>query len=372
MKIHSLLFATIGVGILSCGSNETHEQAMLASRSTDSVKAEWLKPHETIIRLHIESEDPTTLLTEASITYNDGESGATVTMVADQLMTHPFQRDYSVDPCSSQTEVEIKVRAGDTVLVCRTLLPHLELDTRTQFNLSISPMHLRMISSWIESQTEGLQYQVSSLDSVFVGYYLDNSGAITPDYKSTSVAMVIETDGRHGKAVALSDKEGEWIFSTLGSSSGQVFGTLDGKACEGFLPQKGVRGDSLHCLIYNPTLHIAEGALSEKDGYALCRKLNVSSRKETIRRNDMRNAYDLRIGAYVPSASEMARLFYYQNGYFKTGITGQGFKPLKGAYLTSSESGADTYYSFDFDQGALSGHNSKRYTPLKIRLYYIF
>lgn len=73
---------------------------------------------------------------------------------------------------------------------------------------------------------------VQRVDSVEVGHYLQKDGGICPQRDSNSIAMVVETDGRHGKAVALRDSEGRYCYSGKVLTSGKTFQTIDGKRKE--------------------------------------------------------------------------------------------------------------------------------------------
>ena len=80
------------------------------------------------------------------------------------------------------------------------------------------------------------RYQsVQRVDSVEVGHYLQKDGGICPQRDSNSIAMVVETDGRHGKAVALRDSEGRYCYSGKVLTSGKTFQTIDGKRKEGVI-----------------------------------------------------------------------------------------------------------------------------------------
>lgn len=373
MKIQSILFPTLAFAMVSCHSDKPADKPLMASRSADSIKAEWLKPHEAVLCVRIEGEEPTDLLEAVHVAYSDNSGSYRIDAKTDQLMTHPFDRDYAVLPCEDQTSVEISTEVNDTVYSIRTLLPHLLLDTRTQLNLSLSGNRLRMVSSWIEDSAAGVREAPVSVDTVRVGCYLDGNGTVTAGYSATSVAMVVETDGRHGKAVALNDVGGEWIFSSQGCSTGLLSETLDGSAREGSLPKRWTEGDSLSCLLYYPEMKVPQGcAFSQRDGFRLCQQLHSHSDERELKREDMLRACLLKEGSYIPTAAEMADLWYMSMGYAREQLTGTHLKLPSGAYLTSSESSEDTFYSIDFNQGALTGHTSKRYTPLRVRLFYIF
>lgn len=344
----------------------------MASRSADSIKMEWLKPHEAILHIRLDGEYPKDRLTGLRISLS-GNDYFEIQECTDQLMTHPFEKEYAVVPEDEQIEVSVSATIGDKEYNTRTIVPHLLLDTRTQLNLSLSEERLHMVSSWIEEYAGELQMTPDAVDTVRVGYYLDDQGYITVDYQPSSVGMVVETDGRHGKAVALSDVRGEWVFSTSGLSSGLTFETIDGKVKEGLLNRRRSEVDTLGMLFYDGSLpYPSNCAFSQADGFDLCWNLNLIKGKEPSLGSDMQNVAKLMDGSYVPSVSEMAALYNSVYGFGKERLVGQGFQKPQGSYLTSSESSEQTVFSMDFTQGALTAYASKRFSPFRVRLFYIF
>ena len=76
-------------------------------------------------------------------------------------------------------------------------------------------------------------------------------------------------------------------------------------------------------------------------------------------------------GGYVPSLGELAKLYYLLE-CDKSSLLKGLIDPLQGEYLTSSESGKDTFYMMDFTNGIVTGGLSKRYAKAKLRLFYLF
>jgi len=93
MKIHSSLFAILALALTACGHQQPEEQPVLASRAADSVKADWLKPHEAILRIRLEAEEPTMIVKMLSIDITN-EGTFQLQSQVDQMMTHPVHRDY--------------------------------------------------------------------------------------------------------------------------------------------------------------------------------------------------------------------------------------------------------------------------------------
>lgn len=367
MKIQQLLLSSLtSLLLVSCGGRDKVDPPVQPGRMADSVKAEWQKPHDPVLRIHLDADLPTSILASFSFKTSSAEGYYNVDTRADQMMTHPFEREYELFATESQTELAFTATVGEATYDARTILPHMPENTRTQVNLTLRGGHLGVISSWMEDYSGGAAVIPSRTDSVYVGCYLCSDGHIRREHDETSVAVVIETDGKHGKAVSLSDAEGEWVFSSSGASSGHIFPTLDGRKEEGMLSSP---SDSLGSLFYFASLPYPESsAFSCKEGYQLCENL-MTLHSDTIGKG-MLDAVDLKAGSYVPSAAEMAGLYTMLSG--TKGFRCSHLVPLKGAYLTSSESGSDTCYSMNFGKGALSGYTSKRYIPLRIRPFYLF
>ena len=76
-------------------------------------------------------------------------------------------------------------------------------------------------------------------------------------------------------------------------------------------------------------------------------------------------------GSYVPSLGELAKLYYLLECAKPSKLKGL-IAPLQGEYLTSSESGKDSFYLMDFTNGIVTGGLSKRYARAKLRLFYLF
>jgi len=374
MKIHSIIYPLLACLMLSCGGREQRRETLSASRMSDSIKAEWLKPHEALLRVHVDAEEATDIITDITIIAG-AESKSVVTSRIDRMMTHPLERDFVFNPCEGQTDVEMRVTVNDTArTTVRTIVPHLLEGTRTQINLNLTyEGRLRLMSSWIEEFSDRMEEEPYSPDTVRIGHYLSWDGRITESCCESSMALVIETDGRHGKAVGLSDVDGEWIFSSNGASTGLLFETIDGRADEGILDRSRTDTDSLHRLFYSPKLPYPDDcAFACSDGYRLCRALAGKVKDCEPRENDMLNLLIEGDGSYIPSAAEMASFYNLCIGYGDDCISGSQLIYPEGAYLTSSESSDGTIYSMDFSQGALTGRTSKRYTPLHVRLFYLF
>lgn len=355
--------------MLSCSGKHSEQQTPMASRMSDSVKVAWQQPQEAVLRIHLESARPTDLLTEVTVK-GAGIAQDVSVMSLSKLMTHPFERDFSIEPCEEQTDVMVTATVGEETVQTRTMVPHLLKGTRTQLNLFLERGHMRIVSSWITETTEGASAYRCSEDSIGKGFFLHGDGIVTREKGEDAVAIVIETDGRHGKAVALQDVAGMWLYSGSGATSGAYYETLDGERSEGTIYNSKVEADSTQLIRYYPELRMPEGAaLAREEGYDFCDSLRS---RFPVQPEDMLSLMEAHRGAYIPSVSELTNLYFLCRGYDRYGYVSHGLGELSGVYLSSTESGEDTCYSVDFTRGTVTGSTSKRYSPLKVRLFYIF
>ena len=108
--------------MLSCSGSPEPSETPMASRMSDSVKVAWQQPQEALLRIHLESARPTDLLTEVAVKGAGIAQDVSVTALS-KLMTHPFERDFAIEPCEGQTDVMVTATVGgETVLLLKT--PH--------------------------------------------------------------------------------------------------------------------------------------------------------------------------------------------------------------------------------------------------------
>ena len=231
-------------------------------------------------------------------------------------------------------------------------------------------------SSWVEPERSlAYKFRMMPVDSVQTGHYLQRDGTIQAKRDTLSMAVVMETDGKHGKAVALSDCPGSFVFSGNGVSSGRRFPTIDGKRKEGIVnPTTGIGEDDK--VIYKPGMpYSSDCALGYTDGATLTQGLveadGQTKRISPLGRRTMLQETARHPGGYVPSLGELAKLYYLLECAKPSTLKGL-IPPLQGEYLTCSESGKETFYLMDFSNGIVTGRLSKRYTQAKLRLFYLF
>lgn len=341
-----------------------------------------------VLRLQIESDhlqdrlDGFTLLSDRL--YTDGRylpysgqwlamhRGGTIrTKDISCLLNNGRQHDVYLIPGDTASNIALIAHVNDKDYALRTTLPPLRKGSLTQLNLKLNKGKLNIGSSWVETTRKFVSPTPVACDTVRVGYYLQNDGQVVSVHNGNCIAMVIETDGKHGKAVALKDEDGRHPFSGRNLSSRQFFPTVDGKNTEGRLnPLKATPLDSITKIVYKPSMPYKEScALGYVHGVILTQML--LSKMSVNESESMLTLVQTHKGSYVPSLGELAKVYYLQQPYSKFTFSSE-YKPLVGEYLSSSESSEKTFYFLDFTTGSVSGGLSKRYAPMNLRLFYLF
>jgi len=288
----------------------------------------------------------------------------------DRLMNNYHFVDILLPPVDEQADIALSVNMNTSEFTTHTTLPRLVKGEMIQLNLSVEPSGLRILSSWVQERTEPIIPREEPCDTIQVGYYLQSDGTIALVRDSASVAIVYETNGRHGKAVTLEDTPGLWRFSSRNYSSKKQFPTVDGIGTEGLINP--IQADSTNYrFVYKPSLPYPKTCAF---GYPYGSRLSKTllSEAKDIQDDDMLYVLSLAKGTYIPSAAELTHLYYLLQPYSETKLSADGFTPLEGSYLSSSESSSSTFYMFDFTDGAIAGAFSKRFARLKLRLFYVF
>lgn len=152
----------------------------------------------------------------------------------------------------------------------------------TQINLKTDKTGLLLPkSSWVDNQYKRDLRKVAVVDTVKTGNYLRKDGLVVAKRDTMTVAVVFQTDGRHGKAVAIEDVPGTFCFGNKNLTSGIIFGTIDGQRNEGIINDSSSSEEER--LIYKPEIPYSENtAFGHKDGAELTsRLLNKREGKKT-------------------------------------------------------------------------------------------
>lgn len=294
----------------------------------------------------------------------------------DCLLNNGRKHDLYLIPTETACSVTIIIRINGKDHVLRTMLPPLTAGSMTHLSIRKDNEGVAINSSWVEPERSlAYKFRMMPVDSVQTGHYLQRDGTIQAKRDTLSMAVVMETDGKHGKAVALSDCPGSFVFSGNGVSSGRRFPTIDGKRKEGIVnPTTGIGEDDK--VIYKPGMpYSSDCALGYTDGATLTQGLveadGQTKRNSPLGRRTMLQETARHPGGYVPSLGELAKLYYLLECAKPSTLKGM-IPPLQGEYLTCSESGKETFYLMDFSHGIVTGRLSKRYTQAKLRLFYLF
>ena len=295
---------------------------------------------------------------------------------ADCLLNNGRKHDLYLIPTETACSTTIIIRINGKEHALRTMLPPLTAGSMTHLSIRKDSEGVAINGSWVETE-RGLAYEQSKMpvDSVQTGHYLQRDGTIQAERDTLSIAVVVETDGKHGKAVALSDCDGLFVFANSHITSGKQFPTIDGTRKEGIInPTTGISEDDK--IIYKPGMpYPNDCALGYSDGASLTQGLleaNIQNRQgSSFGRQAMLQKAARHPGAYVPSLGELAKLYYLLE-CDKSSLLKGLIDPFQGEYLTCSESGKDTFYMMDFTNGIVTGGLSKRYAKAKLRLFYLF
>lgn len=312
--------------------------------------------------------------------------GSVTARQADCLLNNGRSFDYYLIPTETAGMITILAKINQKNYVVKTMLPPLRARSLTQINLHKAVNGLTVNSSWVDTRHAILgDNRVSVVDTVKTGHYLQKGGYIRNKPDTSSVAIVIQTDGKHGKAVALKDCEGQFCFGSGSLTSGNMFATIDGKRKEGLVNPKQVQGvGDAERIIFKPGIPYGTNcALGYTNGAELTTLLiGKSQLKATVDAPDAETGLSLprkvmidetqkHPGSYVPSLAEMTAL-YYQFYCSEKGAVWEQFEIPSGEYLTSSESNSQSFYMMDMENGIITGTLSKQYAKMQLRLFYLF
>lgn len=286
-------------------------------------------------------------------------------VLSDCLLNNGIPHDFNLIPTEDSGEIHITLKTNGKNMSVSTTLPPLRRGSSTELRLHVSDGRLSLGSSWVDTRHPFEKQPVTFTDSVKAGYFLQKDGTISPKLDENSLAWVITTDGRHGKAVALDDNSTSNRFRKKSFRTGHLFETADGRLREGYFGQP--QEEEEH-IVFSPRIRYPGScALGFDDGAALTQSILSHADGHSLK-----NFQDKRVlpSAYIPSLAEMARLAYHLEKHRDK--LPSFFKKPEGIYATSSESGADTFYSIDMSGWFITAYNSKEHSDMKTRLFYLF
>lgn len=306
------------------------------------------------------------------------KSGTLNATDADCLLNNGRIHDFYLVPTDTEGMVTVVATIDGHPYAVRVTLPPMQAGSLVRLNLRKSKEGLAVSGSWVETRRKLCYRPVQRVNSVEVGHYLQKDGGICAERDSNSIAVVVETDGKHGKAVALRDCKGRYCHSGKALTAGKSFQTIDGKRKEGVINprQTDEIGDENRLIFTSEMPYGEQCAFGYTDGVGLTQKLIDKYRQTEYahRRNgglptrkEMLSEVERHPGSYVPSLAELARLYHHR----QLGETAS-YDPMRGEYLTASESSDKTFYLIDMENGIVTGTLSKQYAGLRLRLFYLF
>jgi hypothetical protein len=295
-----------------------------------------------------------------------GVGGTIAATDANCLLNNGRQHDFYLIPTDSAATLTVTAKVNGKNFTMKTAVPPLLARSLTRLGLKLNKGNLQAGSSWVETQRKLSLPTTAGMDSIQIGYYLQADGAIRSSYDAAAVAVVVETDGKHGKAIALTDCEGEQCYGSKQLASGKTFATVDGKRKEGIInPKKEYAVSDAETIVFKPKMPYNNNcALGYTDGATLTQ---AKMQKPT---DGIFKAISEHKGSYIPSLGELAKLYYMMQPYSKMTLP-DNFEPPTGIYLSSSEMPNNSIYTIDLSTGAVTGI-SKAYGKAKLRLFYLF
>ncbi len=296
-------------------------------------------------------------------------------MDADCLMANGREHEIYVPHTTEACDVTVFAKVNGKELAFKTTLPPMAAGSLTRLNLRKEGLSMKITGSWVATQRPLKVSKVNAVDTVKCGHYLRKDGYVVATKDADCLAMVIETDGKHGKAVAFADCEGEYSF---GAVSGQSFPTIDGIRTEGKInPTRSENVADDARIVYEPKMSWPRGcALGYNDGAsltdALLKDFRVPSEETALAIKPMLMEVQRHPASYIPSLAEIAQFYYLCNPLKGRYYWIEDIEPLSGTYLTSTEPSPSSLYLFDFANGVVTGTSSKAYTKSKLRLFYLF
>lgn len=295
--------------------------------------------------------------------------GMPVGIDTDCLANSGRSYDFYLIPCDAASDIVLSAVVNGKEYLLKTKVPPLTAGSMTQLNLTMDKTgQLLPKSSWVDNQRKTDLRKVAVVDTVKIGHYLRKDGLVVAKRDTMTVAVVFETDGRHGKAVAIEDVPGTFCFGDKSLTNGTIFGTIDGQRNEGIINDSSSSEDER--LIYKPEIPYSENtAFGHKDGAELTsRLLNKKRGKEN---GTMLAEVEKHHCSYIPTVAEMACIFYMLQPYAHS-LLPELIEPFSGEYLTCSESSDHNYYGIEMSKGIVMFNYSKQYAKLKLRLFYLF
>jgi hypothetical protein len=290
-----------------------------------------------------------------------------ITQYNDCPLNNGMAHDFFMLSVNNSQEARFNIQVNGKDYHVTTTIPPLRQGTITELHLVLNKGKLTVGSSWVDTKYPFEEQKKAMPDSIKVGHFLQKNGSISTAYNDESIAMVIESNGKHGRAIALKDNDGAISFGRKQFQTGQIFETVDGKSKEGcFYSKKKAEGENL--IQFAPkVVYTPQSAFGERNGAGLSMKILDNCSEEARKQFEDAAGFGT---AYIPSLFELAslaqELMVYADNMPKEFIMPDGY------YMSSCESGAATFYALNLNEFRISAYNSKAYPNTKLRLFYLF
>ncbi len=291
------------------------------------------------------------------------------TCLTNCMLNNGRHHDFHMIPTNESGEIVIGVKVNGHYVYVGTTIPPMRAGSITELRLTLSKGKVNIGSSWVDTKHPFAKETVETGDSIKPLKYLKTDGSVTGTYDDRCIAIVIDTDGKHGKAVSLTDIPMGMMFKGKDFSTGIILPTVDGQFNEGcFKPGANRNSESEKVIAFNPNVrYSAKCAFGHRNGGLLTSTIVANCNLDVL---DVFTELAALGTTYIPTVYELAWLSFFLEKN-KDSLPAE-FEMPEGFYTTCCESGNDTYYSVDIENCKVSAHNSKLYPNTNLRLFYLF
>ena len=232
------------------------------------------------------------------------------TVLTNCMVNNGRHHDFHMIPTEEAGEVVIGVKVNGRYLSVGTTLPPMRAGSITELGLTISNNKLNIGSSWVDTKHPFTKPEAKASADVQPLQYLKTDGTIAETYHDNCLAIVIDTDGKHGKAVALTDTPGGMIFKGSDFSTGVAFQTVDGQFREGCFTPGTMQGNgNENNIAFNPNVrYSSKCAFGHRNGGILTGYIVSNCNLDVLEMF----ATEAKLGtAYIPTVYELALLSFF-------------------------------------------------------------
>lgn len=335
-----------------------------------------------LLRVKLESDNPTDILKILSLSGrfvtgirepNSGKwlevrtSGDITSAYSDCILNNGRVHTFNLLPSEHSNELGIAMEVGENVFTGSVEIPPLRAGSVTELRLRLTKGKLSVGSSWVDTEHTFEKPYPGTGQAIEIGHYLNKDESFSTSLTDESVAIVIDTDGKHGKAVSLTDNDNADIFTGNYFGFGATFDTVDGKFSEGCF-NASLAEDDESKIAFSPNVNYrGDTAFSLRCGAISTNKALLKVGES--RRNTFLDNLDFPT-AYVPSLFELAQLAQYVATHQED--LPEGFEVPENYLISCCEKDKTSFYSLHVLSCRITHHNSMRYSTASLRLFYLF